>query len=102
MDMTYASSFLLGGVSTVTLMGLLLLFIGKPPKKSKDAQYLRQVAATLLNLTGCKDSVESARLGDVEETEGRTSQPADNPIPPNPSSADGRWGMGYTPFPGLL
>ena len=54
---TYAGSFLLGGVSGVILMGILLLLIEKSPKISKDAQHLRQLTPTLLKLIGSKDSV---------------------------------------------
>ena len=103
MDMvTCAGSFLLGGVSSVTLMGLLLLFIEKSPKKSQDAQHLRQVATNLLKLTECKDPVDTARSGNVEEMEALTSQPAEDRISLNPTPADGRWGKEYTPAFELL
>ena len=102
MDMvTCAGSFLLGGVSAVALMGLLLLFIEKSPKNSKDVRRLRQVATTLLKLTECKDPVDSARSGNEAVKEIPQNQPGEDQISPNPTSADDRWGMEYTPFPGL-
>jgi hypothetical protein len=102
MDMvTCAGSFLLGGVSAATLMGLLLLFIEKSPKKSKDVQHLRLVATNLLRLTECKDPVDSARSGNEALKEIPQNQPDEDQISPNPTSVDGRWGMEYTPFPGL-
>ena len=55
MDMfACAVSFLLGGVIAVIIMGLLLLFIEKPLIKTKDNQYLRQIANSLLRLTEFK------------------------------------------------
>jgi hypothetical protein len=102
MDMvTCAGSFLLGGVLSVTLMGLLLLFIEKSPKKSKDVQLLRQVANNLLKLTECKDPVDSVLSGNKAVKEIPQNQPDEDQISPNPTAADGRWGMEYTPFPGL-
>jgi hypothetical protein len=47
-------SFLLGGVTAVIIMGLLLLFIEKPLIKTKNNQYLRQIANSLLSLTEFK------------------------------------------------
>lgn len=49
-----AVSFLLGGVTAVIIMGLLLLFIEKPLIKTKDNQYLKQIADSLLSLTEFK------------------------------------------------
>jgi hypothetical protein len=49
-----AVSFLLGGVAAVIIMGLLLLFIEKPFIKTKDSQYLKQIANSLLSLTEFK------------------------------------------------
>jgi hypothetical protein len=55
MDMfACAVSFLLGGVIAVIIMGLLLLFIEKPLIKTKDNQYLKQIANSLLSLTEFK------------------------------------------------
>jgi hypothetical protein len=101
MDMACVGSFLLGGVSSATLMGLLILFIEKSPKKSKDVQHLRQVANNLLKLTECKDPVDSARSGNEAVKGIPQHQPEEDQISPNPTSADGRWGMEYTPLPGL-
>jgi hypothetical protein len=49
-----AVSFLLGGVIAVIIMGLLLLFIEKPLIKTKNNQYLKQIANSLLSLTEFK------------------------------------------------
>ena len=55
MDMVAcAVSFLLGGVIAVIIMGLLILFIEKPFMKTKDNQYLKQIAHSLLSLTEFK------------------------------------------------
>lgn len=55
MDMVAcAVSFLLGGFIAVFIMGLLLLFIEKPLIKTKDSQYLKQIANSLLSLTEFK------------------------------------------------
>jgi len=55
MDMvTCAVSFLLGGVIAIIIMGLLLLFIEKPLMETKDNQYLKQIANSLLSLTEFK------------------------------------------------
>jgi hypothetical protein len=55
MDMfACAVSFLLGGVIAVIIMGLLLLFIEKPLIKTKDNQYLKKIANSLLSLTEFK------------------------------------------------
>jgi len=51
-----AVSFLLGGVIAVIIMGLLLLFIEKPLIKTKDNQYLKQIANSLLSLTEFKQA----------------------------------------------
>jgi hypothetical protein len=98
---TCAGSFLLGGVSGVILMGLLLLLIEKSPKKSKDAQHLRQVTTTLLKLIESKDSVASAPSGDIEAREALKSRHSEDRIAPSPTPVDGRWDKGYTLFPGL-
>ena len=64
MDMvTCAGSFLLGGVSAIILMGLLLLFIEKSPKKSKDDQLpQRRSSIALLPLTEFKNAAEIAKV----------------------------------------
>ena len=49
-----AVSFFLGGVTAVIIMGLLVLFIDKPPGKNQDKQYLKQIADSLLRLTDLK------------------------------------------------
>jgi hypothetical protein len=53
-EVACAVSFLLGGVAAVIIMGLLLLFIEKPFIKTKDSQYLKQIANSLLSLTEFK------------------------------------------------
>jgi hypothetical protein len=53
-EVACAVSFLLGGVAAVIIMGLLLLFIDKPLMKTKNNQYLKQIANSLLSLTEFK------------------------------------------------
>jgi hypothetical protein len=53
-EVACAVSFLLGGVAAVIIMGLLLLFIEKPLRKTKNSQYLKQIANSLLSLTEFK------------------------------------------------
>jgi hypothetical protein len=53
-EVACAVSFLLGGVAAVIIMGLLLLFIEKPLMKTKNSQYLKQIANSLLSLTEFK------------------------------------------------
>jgi F0F1-type ATP synthase assembly protein I len=51
MDMvTWAGSFLLGGVSALLVMCLLLFFMERPVKKPKDNQVLKQIADALQTL----------------------------------------------------
>ncbi len=52
MDMiACAGSFLLGGISAVTVMGSLLLFIENSLIKTHDNQYLKRIADSLSTLT---------------------------------------------------
>jgi hypothetical protein len=53
-EVACAISFLLGGVAAVLIMGLLLLFIEKPLIRTKNNQYLKQIANSLLSLTEFK------------------------------------------------
>ncbi len=48
-----AGSFLLGGLAAVMVMGLLLHFIENPLKTSKNKQYARQIADSLLRSIDC-------------------------------------------------
>ena len=53
MDMvTWAGSFLLGGVSALLIMCLLLFFMEHPVKKPKDNQLLKQIADALAGFAG--------------------------------------------------
>lgn len=98
MDMvTCGTSFLLGGVSAVTFMGLLLLFIERSPRRSKDGQYLKEIANALQPLAKFKAAEEMTKSRNVEEIEALTSQPAGDHISPNPNRLAGRWGKEYTP-----
>jgi hypothetical protein len=92
----------LGGVSAATLMGLLLLFIEKSPKRSKDGQYLKEIVNALHPLAEFKIAEKMAMSRDVEDLEALTSQPAEGRISLNPTPADGRWGKEYTPAFELL
>jgi hypothetical protein len=57
MDMiAWAGSFLLGGISAVTIMGLLLFFIENPLTRSHDSQYLKRIADSLVSLTEFRDA----------------------------------------------
>lgn len=57
MDMVAcAGSFLLGGIAAVTVMGLLLFFIENPLLTSRDNQYLRRIADSLLSLTEFREA----------------------------------------------
>jgi hypothetical protein len=99
---TCAGSFLLGGVSAVTLMGVLLLVMQKSPKKSKKAQPLSQVLTIVQELAERRDSLKLSPWEEVEKIEALANQPAEEGVALNQRSADGRWGMEYTPSPGLL
>jgi len=97
-----AGSFLLGGVAAATFMGLLLLFIENPLKKTRDDQYLKEIANALLPLTACKGAAEMPKERDGEALEVQENQPAKDQFSPDQRQADGRWGKEYIPVCELL
>ena len=97
-----AGSFILGGVAAVTFMGLLLLFIENPLKKTRDDQILKEIAKALLPLTECKGAAEMPKVKDGEALEVQESQPAKGQFSPDQKKAGGRWGKEYIPVCELL
>lgn len=97
-----AGSFFLGGVAAATFMGLLLLFIENPLKKTRGDQYLKEIANALLPLTECKGAAEMPKGRDGEALEVQESQPAKDQFSPDQRKAGGRWGKEYIPVCELL
>ena len=97
-----AGSFFLGGVTAATFMGLLLLFIENPLKKTKEDQYLKEIAHALLPLTECKGAAEMAEKRSGEALEVQENQPAKDQFSPDQRKADGSWGKEYIPVCELL
>jgi hypothetical protein len=97
-----AGSFFLGGVAAATFMGLLLLFIENPLRKTRDDQLLQEIAKALLPLTECKGAaaVPEAQTGEASEVQ--ESQPATDQFSPDQRKAAGRWGKEYIPVCELL
>jgi hypothetical protein len=97
-----AGSFFLGGVAAATFMGLLLLFIENPLRKTRDDQYLQEIANALLPLTECKSATEILKGSDAEALEVQQSQPANDQFSPDQIKAGGRWGKECIPVCELL
>jgi len=94
------SSFLLGGFAAVIVMGLVLLFMEDPLKKSKNNQVLRIKVKEFLRL---------AQTGDSDEMPGRpiAKKAEDSKNPQERISiiqrlAAGKLGKEYTHASGLL
>jgi hypothetical protein len=97
-----AGSFFLGGVAAATFMGLLLLFIENPLKKTRDDQYLQEIAKALLPLTECRHTAEMPKQSAGEALEVQQSQPANDQFSPDQRKAGGSWGKEYIPVCELL
>ena len=102
MDMvTWAGSFLLGGVSALLVMCLLLFFMERPVKKPKDNQVLKQIADALQALPEFKEPQEILQSAGGETPGVRKILP-ENSFPKDHRPAARRLDMGYNPVPGLL
>lgn len=99
---TCAGSFFLGGVAAVTFMGLLLLFIENPLRKTRDDQLLQEIAKALLPLRESKGAAAMPQAGTGEGSQVQESQPATDQFSPDPRQAGGRWGKEYIPVCELL
>jgi hypothetical protein len=93
---TCAGSFLLGGVSAIMLMGLLLLFIENPLKKSEEYR-LKKIALALLPLTETKNVEEMPRSKVGATLRALKSLSVKDRISLSQNSVTGRWGKVYTP-----
>jgi hypothetical protein len=96
-----AGSFFLGGVAAATFMGLLLLFIENPLKKTRDDQYLQEIAKVLLPLTD-QGAAKMPAESDGEALEVQPGQPANDQFSPDQRKAGGKWGKEYIPACELL
>lgn len=98
---TCAGSFLLGGVSALLLMGLVLLFIENPLKKSKEYR-LKKIVLALLPLIETRNAAEmpGAKRGATVRDLKRLS--VKDRISISRNAAPGRWGKVYTPVSELL
>jgi hypothetical protein len=94
-----AGSFFLGGVAAVTFMGLLLLFIENPLKKTRDDQILQEIAKALLQDTG---AAAQPRSPGPEPLEVQPPPPANEQFAPDQKQAGDRWGKEYIPVCELL
>jgi hypothetical protein len=102
MDMvTWAGSFLLGGVSALLIMCLLLFFMEHPLKKSKDNQLLKQIADALEAFPEFEEPQEILQTAGVE-TSGALKILPENSLAKDHSAAARRLDMGYNPVPELL
>jgi hypothetical protein len=97
---TCAGSFLLGGVSAIILMGMLLLFIENPLKKSKENYCLKKIALALLPLTESKNAEEMPRSRGGGALRVLKSLAAKDRISLNQTACSS--GMEYSHVPGLL
>jgi hypothetical protein len=96
-----AGSFFLGGVAAATFMGLLLLFIENPLKKTRDDQYLQEIAKVLLPLKDqAAPQMPAASVGEVLEVQ--PGQSANDQPSPDQTQAGGKWGKEYIPVCELL
>jgi hypothetical protein len=98
---TCAGSFFLGGVSALMLMGLVLLFIENPLKKSKEYR-LKKIVLALLPLSETRNAAEmpGASGGATERALKRLS--VKDRISLSRNAEPGRWGKVYTPVSELL
>ena len=95
-----AGSFFLGGVSALMLMGLVLLFIDNPLKKSKEYR-LKKIVLALLPLTETRNAeMPRAQSGATVRALKRLS--VKDRISLSRHAAPGRWGKVYTPVSELL
>jgi hypothetical protein len=97
-----AGSFFLGGVAAATFMGLLLLFIENPLKKTRDDEILKEIANALLPLTERKGAAGMPKVRGGEALAVQESQPANDQFSPDQKKAGGRWGKEYIPVCELL
>jgi hypothetical protein len=93
---TCAGSFLLGGVSAIMLMGLLLLFIENPLKKSEEYR-LKKITLALLPLTETKNAEEMPRSKVGATLRALKSLSVKDRISLSQNAVTGRWGKVYTP-----
>ena len=94
---TCTGSFLLGGVSAIILMGLLLLFIENPLKKSKDAYCLKKITLALLPSTEPKNAEKMPRSRGGAALRALKSLSVKDRISLAQKAVAGRWGKVYTP-----
>jgi len=97
---TYAGSFLLGGVSALLAMCLLLFFMEHPGKKPKGNQLLKQIADAL-------EALPEFKPQEILKSAGAATSDALKILPENGLSKDHgaaarRLDMGYNPVPELL
>jgi len=97
-----AVSFLLGGFSTVIVMGLFLLFMENPIKKSKDNECLRNIVKDFLRLAQFKQADKMPSFRGAAMSEDLKSPNVKERISIVESLAAGKLGREYTPVPGLL
>ena len=99
---TCAGSFFLGGVTAVTVMGLFLLCIENPLRRSQHSEYHKKIATALLPLIAFKAAEDLPQGGEREAIGGLKSPTAQDQISPSQSEAARRWGKEYIPACELL
>ena len=97
-----AGSFFLGGVAAATFMGLLLLFIENPLRKTRDDQLPSRDRQSLAPHDRVQRCSRGARGKNGEALEVQESQPANDQFSPDQRKAAGRWGKEYIPACELL
>jgi hypothetical protein len=101
-QLSCAGSFLLGGLSAITVMGLLLFFMESPTKKSKETQELRTIVRDFLGLAQFKQTDEIPTLQGEGTSEDSQNQNFNERISIVQRLAAGKLGKEYTPVSGLL
>ena len=99
---TYAGSFLLGGVSAIMLMGLVLLFIENPLKKPQGEYRLKKIVLALLPLTESKNAEEMPQSRGGAAVRALKSLSVKDRISLSQNAVAGRWGKVYTPVSEIL
>jgi hypothetical protein len=95
-------SFFLGGVTAVTVMGLFLLFIDHPPRRSNHSKYHEKIATALLPLIDSKAAEDLPQGSEMEATGVLSSSTGQDPMSPSHREAPRRWGKEYIPACELL